>query len=85
MFYDTKHISLQTQAIFAYTILTHSALLTSTVLKSKLHVTYPLAMKQGLTEDSLPRSSLTCDTGMTNAGGFQGMLLISSVSGACDA
>jgi len=42
-------------------------------------------MKQGLTEDSLHRSSLSCDIRMTNAGGFQGMILISSVSGACDA
>jgi len=83
--YDTNHISLHPQAIFAYTILTHSALLTTTVLKSQLHVVDPLAMKQGLTEDSLPRSSLTCDIRMTNAGGFQGRLLISSVSGACDA
>ena len=79
--YDTHHISLHPQAIFAYTILTHSALPTTTVLKSKLHVLDPLAMKQ----DSLHRSSLTCDIRMTNAGGFQGMLLISSVSGACDA
>lgn len=83
--YDTHHISLRPRAIFAYTILTHSALPTTTVLKSKLRVLDPLAMKQGLTEDSLHRSSLTCDIRMTNAGGFQGMLLISSVSGACDA
>lgn len=76
----THHISLHPQAIFAYTILTHSALPTTTVLKSKLHVLDPLAMKQGLTEDSLYRSSFTCDFRMTNAGGFQGMLwLVRSV------
>ena len=83
--YDTNHIALYPQSIFAYTILTHSTLRTITVLKSELQVLDPLAMKQGLTEDSLHRSSLTCDIRMTNAGGFQGMLLISSVSGACDA
>ena len=50
-----------------------------------VHSCYEVWCNRAYGQKVISHSSHNCDTRMTNAWGFQRLLLISSVSGACDA